>query len=234
MTKYQIMFEALQEKVNSGELTFEDADALNKIAFEKYGDDETEYVESCSDEEEGMTHEEYLESMETELFGEATRLAKVIHKKATDKNSTLDERLQNRAIDSIAEGDRVKAQMKNLKKLDEERQDAYANYKSLENKANNSKSKSHNPIKRQIQKSKLQNKSSDAEKDFYDKQQKYFQKKQNIEKYQIKAAGDVKSAQLSAYNAHPSKKSLEKKDSGTVLKAQRDRDKLMGDYSKNW
>lgn len=43
MTKYDIMFESIQEKVNSGELTIEDAQVLNEIAFEKYGDDDTEY-----------------------------------------------------------------------------------------------------------------------------------------------------------------------------------------------
>ena len=36
MTKYEIIFEALQEKVNSGELTFEDASTLNDMAYEKY------------------------------------------------------------------------------------------------------------------------------------------------------------------------------------------------------
>ena len=61
MTKYDIIFESLQEKVNSGELTVEDAEILNDVAYEKYGDDDTEYEE--------------------ELISEATRLAKEIHKK---------------------------------------------------------------------------------------------------------------------------------------------------------
>ena len=70
MTKYEIMFEALQERVNSGELTIEDAQILNDVAYEKYADDDTEYEEVTeSSDNEGITYEEYLESMEEELFG---------------------------------------------------------------------------------------------------------------------------------------------------------------------
>lgn len=36
MTKYDIIFEALQERVNSGELTLEDANIINDLAYEKY------------------------------------------------------------------------------------------------------------------------------------------------------------------------------------------------------
>ena len=66
MTKYEIMYEALQDKVNSGELTVEDAKILNDIAYEKFGEDMTDYTESS---EEGMTYEEYLDIMEGVLFG---------------------------------------------------------------------------------------------------------------------------------------------------------------------
>jgi len=45
MTKYEIIFESLQDKINSGELTVEDAEILNKMAFEKYGEETTEYEE---------------------------------------------------------------------------------------------------------------------------------------------------------------------------------------------
>ena len=85
MKKYDIIFEALQQKVESGELTFEEASTLNDIAFEKFADDETEYVEaeeaSKEDGDEGMTYEEYLESMEEELFGESAEIPEVIPKK---------------------------------------------------------------------------------------------------------------------------------------------------------
>ena len=74
MRKYDIIFESLQEKVLSGELTMEDAEILNDVAYEKYGQDETEYEAITeSQEDEGMTYEEYLESMEEELFGEASK-----------------------------------------------------------------------------------------------------------------------------------------------------------------
>ena len=88
MTKYEIMYEALQEKVNSGELTVEDAEILNDIAYDRYAEDMTEYTESC---DEGMTYEEYLESMEDDLFGESTRLGREIHKKAEEFSNNREE-----------------------------------------------------------------------------------------------------------------------------------------------
>lgn len=94
MTKYDIIFESLQMKVETGELTIEDAQILNDVAFEKYGEDETEYeevTESYDDEDEGVTYEEYLETMEEELFGEATRLSKEIDKKVTELKKREDE-----------------------------------------------------------------------------------------------------------------------------------------------
>lgn len=93
MSKYDIIFEELQNKVDSGELTVEDAQVLNDVAYEKYSEDDTEYeevTESSEDDDEGVTYEEYLEAMEEELFGEATRLAKEIHK----KNNELDKQVQ--------------------------------------------------------------------------------------------------------------------------------------------
>lgn len=45
MVKYDIIFESLRMKVDSGELSLEDAQILNDVAFEKYGEDDTEYIE---------------------------------------------------------------------------------------------------------------------------------------------------------------------------------------------
>ena len=97
MTKYDIIFEALQERINSGELTVEDAEILNDVAFEKYGDDDTKYEEvtESSDDKESITYEEYLECMEEELFGEATRLAKEIHKKNEEFQNKREELKKN-------------------------------------------------------------------------------------------------------------------------------------------
>ena len=36
MTMYEAVFEKLQERYESGELSFEDAERLNKYAYEKY------------------------------------------------------------------------------------------------------------------------------------------------------------------------------------------------------
>ena len=104
MTKYEIIYEALQEKVNSGELTVEDAEILNDIAYERYAKDMTEYTESCDDE--GMTYDEYFESMEDELFGEATRLAKEIRKKNLNNQNKYGETYNILLKDSIDAQDR--------------------------------------------------------------------------------------------------------------------------------
>lgn len=79
MIKYDIMFEALQERVNSGVLTVEEAEILNDLAFEKYGEDETEY----------------------ELVEEATRLAKEIDKAMLKEKEKIEG--LNKTIEQLAE-----------------------------------------------------------------------------------------------------------------------------------
>ena len=109
MTKYEIIHEALQDKVNSGELTVEDAEILNDMAYEKYENCINEYTESGDDE--CMTYDEYLESMEDELFGEATRYAKEIHKEyniARDKYKKLKNDINN-SIKDIDDADEIEA-----------------------------------------------------------------------------------------------------------------------------
>lgn len=49
MTKYDIIFEELQDKVDTGELTIEDARVLNDIAFEKYSNTEIECTEASDE-----------------------------------------------------------------------------------------------------------------------------------------------------------------------------------------
>lgn len=51
MTKYDIIYESLVEKVNNEELTLEEAQELNKLAFEKYRDTEIEDNDSVTLEE---------------------------------------------------------------------------------------------------------------------------------------------------------------------------------------
>ena len=36
MEKYEMIFEALQNKLSNGEITFEEAESLNNAAYEKY------------------------------------------------------------------------------------------------------------------------------------------------------------------------------------------------------
>lgn len=54
MSKYDVIYESIIEKVNNEELTLEEAQELNELAFEKYGDTEVE-------EEESVTLEEAME-----------------------------------------------------------------------------------------------------------------------------------------------------------------------------
>ena len=44
MTKYDLIYEALQNQVDSGELTFETAEYLNDVAFEMYSDEELDKI----------------------------------------------------------------------------------------------------------------------------------------------------------------------------------------------
>lgn len=51
MTKYEIIYEALQDKVISGELTVDDIEILNDLAYEIYVDNISEYNETTSENE---------------------------------------------------------------------------------------------------------------------------------------------------------------------------------------
>ena len=116
MTKYEIMYEALQEKVNSGELTVEDAEILNDIAYERYAEDMTEYTESSDND---MTYDEYLESMEEDLFGESTRLGREIRNKTHKFYDDMDDDFKNSKInkDKNKNLEAVKNYMSGVKNL---------------------------------------------------------------------------------------------------------------------
>ena len=49
MDKYDAIFESLQEKVNSGEITIEEAEAVNTAAYEKYVVAEESKAEDIAD-----------------------------------------------------------------------------------------------------------------------------------------------------------------------------------------
>ena len=49
MDKYDAIFESLQEKVNSGEITIEEAEAVNTAAYEKYVVAEESKAEDVAD-----------------------------------------------------------------------------------------------------------------------------------------------------------------------------------------
>ena len=49
MNKYDAIFESLQEKVNSGEITIEEAEAVNTAAYEKYVVAEESKAEDVAD-----------------------------------------------------------------------------------------------------------------------------------------------------------------------------------------
>lgn len=122
MTKYEIIFESLQDKVSIGELSMEDAQILNDIAFDKYND---------------------------EYFEEATRLAKEIHKKyiQSPENSTeRDELLSKDTIDMGKQYRKLRDEnaqyrkviARNIKTLDEEKQQLDQEHDDLSNKSKTS------------------------------------------------------------------------------------------------
>ena len=55
MTKYDVIHENLQEKINNGELTLEDAQKVDNLAYEKYSD--VEFVEEKADEQADLVDE---------------------------------------------------------------------------------------------------------------------------------------------------------------------------------
>ena len=68
MNKYEIIYESLQERVNSGELSIEDAQVLNDLAYDKFGDDDTEMEE---------------------VFDESTRLSREINARQSDLSNQI-------------------------------------------------------------------------------------------------------------------------------------------------
>ena len=106
MTRYEAIYEELTERVESGELSLEDAEIINEAAAEKYLDEETtesyedefdpeefdEAVDMCVDilldEDFCETAEEYLDIMDMEMFSEAAKSApyeKYMSQKAYEK-----------------------------------------------------------------------------------------------------------------------------------------------------
>lgn len=75
MTKYDILYEAIQEQYENGELTLETAEYLNDVAYEQYHD--VEYVD------------------ESELLSEAVEYLDNIFEEAVNSKSDEYNRLQN-------------------------------------------------------------------------------------------------------------------------------------------
>ena len=66
MKKHKIIYENLQDKIDSNKLTMEDVDILDDIDNNKYDDDMTEYTEPCD--YESMNYDEYFDFMEDVLI----------------------------------------------------------------------------------------------------------------------------------------------------------------------
>lgn len=75
MTKYDILYEAIQEQYENGDLTLETAEYLNDVAYEQYHD--VEYVD------------------ESELLSEAVEYLDNIFEEAVNSKSDEYNRLQN-------------------------------------------------------------------------------------------------------------------------------------------
>lgn len=66
MTKYSLLAEAIQEKLDNEELSLEDANVLNDMAYEKYADEEIDESE-LYDESEDVTLGDVLGYIESAL-----------------------------------------------------------------------------------------------------------------------------------------------------------------------
>lgn len=97
MTKYDLIYEALQDQVNIGELTFETAEYLNDVAYEMYGDEE----------------------LDGEEFTEAGNLKSSREFKKKNKEF---KKLSKEFKDAIKDGDKIKAKsiFKELKNIPDE------------------------------------------------------------------------------------------------------------------
>lgn len=237
MTKYEIIFESLQEKVNTGELTLEDAEILNDVAYEKYAEDETEYEEA------GMTYEEYLESMEEEMFGEATRLAKEIQKKRMSDD--VDVRSDALKHDSISSG-KIFADAKNRRREWQNELDEWEGLKKASKKDSRKLARKSFVAITPEKRAELRSQRNANKKDLSDINDitSNLRKRVDAETYLMDGSKDVgdenKKRQQEKYDTLPSKKTLEKKPSGSVLKIQKTKNgtkkkALMYDYiNKNY
>lgn len=89
MTKYEMIVEALQEKVNNGELTLEDANKLNDMAFEKYcGNEFTEASDDNKDLELIDQLRELVEAGKVTLDKDSTKCIKNLIKGAEEGEDT--------------------------------------------------------------------------------------------------------------------------------------------------
>ena len=147
MTKYEIMYEELQDKVNSGELTVEDAEILNDMAYERYADDISEYTESGEEDEiiseaaeyvsEGiMTVEEACEYFEITEKEDEDKVLRSSLKKTQDKLKKnikeIKKNIKDKEYDKAEKlADDVIDQLESLKKeinnLDEDKARMYFN-----------------------------------------------------------------------------------------------------------
>ena len=147
MTKYEIMYEELQDKVNSGELTMEDAEILNDMAYERYAEDMSEYTEASEEDDiiseaaeyvsEGiMTVEEACEYFEiTEKEDEDKVLRNSLKKRQDKLKNNIKEIKKNikakeyDKADNLADDviDQLESLKKEINNLDEDKAGIYFN-----------------------------------------------------------------------------------------------------------
>lgn len=93
MTKYSLLAEAIQEKLDNGELSLEDANVLNDMAYEKYADEEVSDSEVYEESEGPVTLGEVLNFVEASLD-------KAIYNESSEEEVITEEDVQN-TIDRV-------------------------------------------------------------------------------------------------------------------------------------
>ena len=115
MTKYDVIHENLQEKINNGELTLEDAQKVDNLAYEKYSD--VEFVEEKADDQADLVDEleDLVKDGKVTLTDDDVKYIKDIIAKADTSDTKEDTDDDNKSDDSKDEKDEAPADAEGYK-----------------------------------------------------------------------------------------------------------------------
>ena len=130
MTKYDVIYESLQEKLDNEEITLEEANELNNLAYEKYGETEIEEDDSITLEEAMDVISDYLTEAEAHKLLSLERLKK---SGILDQDSDTREKFHS-SLDNLKKS-KVKANIAHdtVKNMKMSKKEALKNFDRLQN-----------------------------------------------------------------------------------------------------